>query len=112
MLHPNLTGLIPYFFYYLAESSVLETHTFYCTHPLAEGIATSAIYSPYCSYQISNLYNLFDLYLLFMRKDEVPTPKHFTVPLVFKTRLNPIQLPFHLPNHRCDIGLSYKRGRL
>ena len=50
--------------------------------------------------------------LLFMRKDEVPTPKHFTVPLVFKTRLNPIQLPFHLPNHRCDIGLSYKRGRL
>jgi hypothetical protein len=46
---------------FIAESSVLETHTFYCTHPLAEGIATSAIYSPYCSYQISNLYNLFDL---------------------------------------------------
>lgn len=52
------------------------------------------------------------LYICFQRKDEVPTPKHFTVPLVFKTRLNPIQLPFHLPNHRCDIGLSYKRGRL
>ena len=40
-------------------------------------------------------------------RDEVPTPKHFTAPIVFKTSPSPTELPLHLPTYRCRIGLWF-----
>ena len=41
------------------------------------------------------------------RRDEVPTPKHFTVQSVFKTVPSPTGLPLHLPTYLCRIGLWF-----
>ena len=68
------------------------------THCLADRTITSIVYSPLISLSKN------------MRRNEVPTPKHFTVHIVFKTSLSPTELLLQLPNHRCDIGLFLRKG--
>ena len=46
-------------------------------------------------------------YTHILRRDEVPTPKHFTAPIVFKTSPSPTELSLHLPTYRCRIGLCF-----
>ena len=68
---------------YIAESIVLETNAFYSTHYLAGKSTASVVYSPLISLSKN------------MRRNEVPTPKHFTAQSVFKTVPSPTELLLH-----------------
>ena len=73
---------LPYYSIF-AESIVLETNAFYSTHYLAGKSTTSVVYSPLISPSKN------------MRRNEVPTPKHFTAQSVFKTVPSPTELLLH-----------------
>lgn len=97
-LHPKCSILPTELHPYIAESIVLETNT----------LLGYSLFSRQ-DYHLDSLlsfsfHHIFKEYL-FLRRDEVPTPKHFTVQSVFKTVPSPTELPLHLPTYRCRIGL-------
>lgn len=85
---------------YIAESIVLETNT----------LLGYSLFSRQ-DYHLDSLISIFfHQYIkehLLLRRDEVPTPKHFTAPIVFKTSPSPTELPLHLSTYRCRIELCF-----
>lgn len=85
---------------YIAESIVLETNT----------LLGYSLFSRQ-DYHLDSLLSIFlHQYVkehLLLWRDEVPTPKHFTAPIVFKTSPSPTELPLHcLPT---SVGQDFSR---